>query len=181
MHTMLKYGTLELPVFGPEEDTIDYTFAPGVVGAGNMVFQMGEPENYVVRASLQQPLFTWGKVFTGYQISHLNFDVQEENYRKERNNLVFNVTKSFYSILSLKEFVEVTEDAYKQIEKHADVVEKRYNEGLASKSDLLRARVQLANMELQVLKAKNGLEIVRRRIRSRDTPWRVPTRVYRLC
>ncbi len=132
-----------------------------IPGAGAMAFKMGEQENYVTRASLQQPLFTWGKVLNGYQISKLNVDASQEDFRKQKNELVFNVTQSFYGILVLEEFAKVTEDAYKQVERHIKVVEKRYNEGLASKFNLLRGRVQLANMEPQVIKVKDGLKIAK--------------------
>ncbi|MBI4723163.1 MAG: TolC family protein [Candidatus Stahlbacteria bacterium] len=155
-----KYGMVQVPVFGTMGDTIGFTVVPGIVGVDTMEFQMGGHENCVIRASLQQPLFTWGKLLNGYQISKLNLDVQEENYRKESNELVFNVTQSFYSILVLKEFVKLTEDAYKQMERHLEVVEKRYDAGLASKFDLLRTRVQLTNMKPQILKSKNGLTLV---------------------
>lgn len=132
-----------------------------IPGLGTKEFQMGEMENYVARASLQQPLFTWGKILGGYKISKLNLDATREDYRKQENELVFDVTKSFYSILVLEELVKLTEDAYKQTQNHVNAVEKRYNAGVASKFDLLRARVQLKNMEPQVIKVKNGLEIAK--------------------
>lgn len=132
-----------------------------IPGLGTKEFQMGEMENYVARASLQQPLFTWGKILGGYKISKLNLDATREDYRKQENELVFDVTKSFYSILVLKELVKLTEDAYEQTQNHVNVVGKRYNAGVASKFDLLRVRVQLKNMEPQVIKVKNGLEIAK--------------------
>ncbi len=132
-----------------------------IPGLGTKEFQMGEMENYVARASLQQPLFTWGKILGGYKISKLNLDATREDYRKQENELVFDVAKSFYSILVLKELVKLTEDAYEQTQNHVNVVEKRYNAGVASTFDLLRARVQLKNMEPQVIKVKNGLEIAK--------------------
>ena len=57
--------------------------------------------------------------------------------------------------------MKITEDGYNQMQKYADVIEKRYNEGLASKFDLLRTKVQLTNMEPQMIKAKDGLELAK--------------------
>jgi len=128
---------------------------------GTQKFQMGEIENYVARASLQQPLFTWGKILNGYQIANLNVGASQEDYRKQKNELVFNVTKSFYGILVLRELVKLTGDAYKQTANHVDAVERRYKAGVASNFDLLRARVQLKNMEPQVIRVKNGLELAK--------------------
>ncbi|MCK4352193.1 TolC family protein [candidate division WOR-3 bacterium] len=156
-----EYGELQVPVFNTLGIPTGYTIVPGVVGIDTMAFRMGEEENYLSRASLQQPLFTWGKILNAYQISKLNFEAEREDFRKQKNELVFNVTKSFYGILVLNELIKLTSDAYTQTKRHVKVVEKRYNAGLASKFDLLRAKVQLANMEPQVIKAKNGLEIAK--------------------
>ncbi|OYD14679.1 hypothetical protein CH333_07480 [candidate division WOR-3 bacterium JGI_Cruoil_03_44_89] len=156
-----KYGMMEVPVFGPTGDTIGFTVVPGIVGTDIMKYQMGETENYVGRASLQQPLFTWGKIFNGYQIANLNAEASQEDYRKQKNGLVFNVTKSFYGILVMRELVKLAEDAYKQTANHVDAVEERYQAGVASNFDLLRAKVQLKNMEPQVIRVKNGLELAK--------------------
>jgi len=156
---MPEYGSLQLPVFGLTGDTIGFTVVPGVVGADTLEFQMGEEENYLGRASLQQPLFTWGKILTGYQISSLNLKAVREDYRKTESQLVLGVTKSFYAALSLEQLVRLMEDAKEQAARHVEAVEKRYEAGLASRFDLLRARVQLANMEPQVAQVRNGLEL----------------------
>jgi outer membrane protein TolC len=156
-----KYGMMEVPVFGPMGDTIGFTVVPGIIGTDIMKFQMGEEENYITRASLQQPLCTWGKISNGYQIAKLNVEASQEDYRKHENELVFNVTKSFYGILVIRELVKLTEDAYKQTANHVDAVEERYKAGVASNFDLLRAKVQLKNMEPQVIRVKNGLELAK--------------------
>ncbi len=156
---LAKAPALDMPftVLEPVIDSTGTWFK--IVGFDVMEFQMGENKNYLGRATLQQPLFTWGKILNGYQISKLNVDASKENYRKKENELVFNVTKSFYGILILEKFTKLTEEAYKQTERHIEIIEKRYNEGLASKFDLLRGKVQLANMKPQVIKVKNGLKI----------------------
>jgi outer membrane protein TolC len=156
---MPEYGMMQVPVFGPMGDTIGFTIVPGIIGAAD--FKMGNEENYTGRLSLQQPLFTWGKAWNGYQIAKLNADAAGEDYRKTKNELLFDVTQAFYGILALTEFVTLTEDAYSQVEKHVNTVKERYNEGLASRFDLLRTQVQLSNMEPQVVKVKNGLETAR--------------------
>jgi len=153
-----------IPVYG---DYMGYPDTTNIIGwtigsvdtVNTIAFSMGETENYLARATLTQPLFTWGKILNGYQIAGLNLKAVKENYRKKKNELVFNVTKSFYGIFVLEELSKVTEDAYEQTKRHVDVVEKRYNAGLASDFDLLRAQVQLKNMEPQLIKVGNGLEM----------------------
>lgn len=153
------YGTLQLPVFDTLGNTMGYTEVPGIVGADTMAFQMGSEENYLARTSLQQPLFTWGKILNGYQIANLNLSAVREEYRRMENDLVLDVTRAFYGILVLQELAELMERARDQTARHVETVERRYEAGLESRFDLLRARVQLANTEPQVIKSRNDLEI----------------------
>jgi len=122
-------------------------------------FSFGEPENYATRATLQQPIFTWGRIRNAYSLAQTNLKATQADYRKTVNDLKFNVTQSFYGVMLTKEFVKLSEDSYVQFEQHVDQVEDLYKAGMASKFDLLRARVQLANMKPQTIRAKNGLEL----------------------
>jgi len=122
-------------------------------------FSFGEPENYTTRATLQQPIFTWGRISNAYSLAQANLKAARADYQKTINDLKFNVTQSFYNVILAKEFVKLSEDSYAQFEQHVDQVEDLYNAGMASKFDLLRTRVQLANMKPQTIRAKNGLEL----------------------
>jgi len=155
------YGTMQVPVFNPSGDTIGFTVVPGVVGVDSIEFSMGSDENYIARLSLTQPLFTFGKILDGYSIAGFNYRAQKEDYRKSKNNLLLNVKKAFYGILVLENLVDVSEESYRQTERHAEVVRKRYEVGLSSEFDVLRAEVQLANMEPNVVKTKNALIIAK--------------------
>lgn len=159
------FDTLQIPVFDDLGNPIGYTYVPGITGMRRSAFKMGEENNYMGRFSLQQPIFTWGRVWNSYEIAKLNFRAAEEGYRKRENEVVFDVTEAFYRVLYLEELVKLTGESYKQIKRHLSVVEKRYDAGLASKFDLIRARVQLANMEPQVLKVKDGLKMAKARLK----------------
>ena len=124
-------------------------------------FSFGEPENYVTRATLQQPIFTWGRISNAYSLAQANLKAAQADYQRAINDLRFNVTESFYNVILAKEFVKLSEDSYAQLERHVTQVEDLYNAGMASKFDLLRARVQLANMKPQIIRAKNGLELAK--------------------
>jgi outer membrane protein len=158
---------MEFPVFGPTEvpvfsrvdplDTIGVTYVYGITGTEAMEFS--SPDNYVTRATLQQPIFTWGRISNAFSLAQANLKAARADYQKTINGLRFNVTQSFYNVILAKEFVKLSEDSYAQFEQHVDQVEDLYNAGMASKFDLLRTRVQLANMKPQTIRAKNGLEL----------------------
>ncbi len=155
------FDTVRITVFDDFGNPIGYTYADRIVGVTRTTFKMGAENGYMGRFSLQQPIFTWGRIRNGYELAKLNSSATQEDYRKIRNETIFRVEEAFYTILFLEEFITSTEESYEQMKRHVSVVQKRYDAGLASKFDLIRARVQLANMEPQVLKARDGLRMAR--------------------
>ena len=67
--------------------------------------------------------------------------------------------KAFYGYLLTKDFVKVAEEAVDVTEKHLKNVKSLYGVGMASKFDLLRSEVQVANLKPQLIKARNNLKI----------------------
>jgi outer membrane protein TolC len=153
------FETRQVAVLDDFGDTIGYTHVDGIVGIRQRTFRMGDENSYVGGFSIQQPIFTWGKIWNGYELARLNLRAVEEDYRKVRNEIVFSVEQAFYRILYLEELLKLTEESYEQVKRHVSVVERRYDAGLASRFDLLRARVQLVNMEPQMLKVRDGLKM----------------------
>lgn len=153
------FETRQIAVFDDFGDTIGYTYVDGIAGITQRTFKMGEENSYIGGFSIQQPIFTWGKIRNGYELATLNLLAVEEDYRKVKNEVVFSAEQAFYRVLFLEELVNLMEESHEQVKRHVSVVEERYNAGLASKFDLIRARVQLANMEPQILKTKDGLKM----------------------
>ena len=76
-----------------------------------------------------------------------------------RQETVFNVKKAFYGCLLARQFRDVAEEAVTLAEKHLKNVRNMYDVGMASKFDLLRTEVQLANLQPQLIKARNALAL----------------------
>lgn len=115
----------------------------------------GAENNYNFSLSYQQPLFTWGKIQAGYDISKYNLSLSQEEYRKTKQEIKFNVVNLFYNILLAKEMIKVREESIARIEDHLKAVEERYSKGYASEFDVLRVKVQLANAKPPLTQAKN--------------------------
>jgi len=115
----------------------------------------GSENNYNFSLSYQQPLFTWGKIRAGYDISRYNLSLSEEECRKTKQEIKFNVVNLFYSVLLTKELIKVREESIARIEDHLKAVQERYDKGYASEFDVLRVKVQLANAKPSLTQAKN--------------------------
>lgn len=125
----------------------------------SMLIPMGQHENYNYQISLQQILFTWGKIYNAYRIAGLGKDVAQLNIIRKKQEIRSSVTDAFYGLLVLKEMVTLSHESLLQLERHTNTVEKRYKAGLVPRFDLLRAQVQVANLKPQLIEAENGLKL----------------------
>ncbi|OGF46753.1 MAG: hypothetical protein A2452_09370 [Candidatus Firestonebacteria bacterium RIFOXYC2_FULL_39_67] len=114
---------------------------------------------YVAKLSLAWPVFTWGKIQGAVEIAEANKNIAEKDLTKYIQDVTYEVKSGFYSLVMSEQMVKVLEETRKSLQAHVEVVQKRYEAGLASKFELLRAKVQLANVEPQLNRAKNGYEL----------------------
>ena len=125
----------------------------------SMPVPMGQHENYSFQVSLQQVLFSWGKLHKAYKISALGEHIARLKLKRKEQELRYEVTNNFYNLLVLNEMVKLTEQSLEQLQLHADAVKKRFDAGLVPRFELLRAQVQVANLKPRLIEAKNGLRI----------------------
>ncbi len=121
--------------------------------------ESGTENNYNLKLSYQQPLFTWGKIRNGYNISQRGLSLIKEEYRKNKQEIKYNVVSLFYNIILAKELIKVREESIARIQDHLQTVQDRYSKGYASEFDVLRAKVQLANTKPPLVQAKNLYQI----------------------
>lgn len=132
-----------------------------VIEFDSIPIPMGQSENYSLQISLQQVLFTWGKIYNAYKISGLGREIAELNLSRKKQEIRYSATNAFYGLLVLEEMVKLTRESLVQLKRHEDAVTKRYKAGLVSQFELLRARVQVANLKPRVIEAENGLKLAR--------------------
>ena len=140
-----KVFTLEFPSFIPGEP-------PQKV-------EMDFTRDNQFSVSLSVPLFTGGRLSSGYKQAKYNHLSTEESRRQSEYITVYNTKRAFFGVLLAKEFVKVSDEAVSVAEKHLQNVKSLYEVGMASKFDLLRSEVQLANLKPQQIRAKNGLKV----------------------
>lgn len=147
-----KVFELELPSFFP--------------GQPPQRVKMDFTRDYQFSLALSFPLYTGGRLISGFRQAKYNLLSARETVKQSRDGMVFNVKGAFYGYLLGKKFAEVAEEAVKLAQKHLDNVKSLYKAGLASKFDLLRSEVQLANLKPQLIKARNNLRIAELSLKS---------------
>jgi len=116
--------------------------------------------DYQFSLALTIPIFTGGRLVSGYRQANYNLKSTKEAVRQSRHTTVFNTKSAFYGALLAKEFVKVSKEAVELAEKLHKNIKSQYEVGMASKFDLLRSEVQVANLKPQLIKAKNNLKIL---------------------
>jgi outer membrane protein len=132
-----------------------------VIEFDSIPIPFGSNENYGLRLSLQQVLFTWGKLYNAYKISDLASDIAELSLARTKQEIRYSVTDAFYGILVLDEYTKQARASLEQLERFATSVETRFKAGLVSRFDLLRAQVQVENLKPQVIQTENALNLAR--------------------
>lgn len=113
---------------------------------------------YTVTLNFSLPVYSGGRLVAGYKTAKYNLDATREAIRQTRQETVFNVKKAFYGYLLARNFAAVAEESVTLAEKHQANVKNLFDVGMASKFDLLRSEVQLANLKPQLIRARNALD-----------------------
>jgi outer membrane protein len=140
-----KVFVLEFPSFipggRPERVAIDFT------------------KDYQFSLNFTLPLYTGGRLTSGYRSAKLNYLSSQESSRQTTNETIFNVKRGYYNYLLAKQLVGVTEEALNLAEKTLQDVKNMYEVGMASRLDLLRAEVRVANLKPPLIQARNNVAV----------------------
>ncbi|HEK85420.1 MAG: TolC family protein [Candidatus Saccharicenans sp.] len=114
---------------------------------------------YQMSLSFSVPIFTSGRLMSGYKQANYNLLSTQESIRQNRQETILNVKKAFYGYLLARKLQEVAQESVDLAEKHLTNAKNLFEVGMATKFDLLRAEVQLANLQPQLIRAKNSLQV----------------------
>ncbi|MGB9612589.1 MAG: TolC family protein, partial [Candidatus Margulisiibacteriota bacterium] len=116
-------------------------------------------------ASLNQPLFI-SPLFPKYAIAQKNLEMAREELRKTSLEISFNVTQAYFGVLKSEKMKKLAEESLNMAKTHLNQVKVMLSVGTATKGDLLRAEVQVANAEVDLTRAENTLALAKESFRS---------------
>ncbi len=142
-----------------DEKVFELEFPSFIPGEPPQRVEIDFTRDYQFSMSLTLPLFTGGRLTSGYKQAKYNLESTKEAVRQSKHLTVFNTKRAFYWYLLAQEFVSVAEEAVRVAEGNLANVKNMYEVGMASKMDLLRSEVRLTNMQPEVIAAKNALRL----------------------
>ncbi|MFA6744103.1 MAG: TolC family protein, partial [Candidatus Neomarinimicrobiota bacterium] len=134
-----------VPTFTPQPEYLEMAF-----GLENVL---------IAGIQLQQPIYLGGTIRNGYNISKLGYNIAQLQFKSIEQNVLNELTSSYYRVLFTKSTLTVFQEALQSAEQNLEQVNKFYNVGKASNFDLLRAEVQVANTKPFVASAKNNFRL----------------------
>jgi len=119
----------------------------------------GKSQLFKTGIRVQAPIWMGGKLRIAVDLSKKEVKAAKEQYRKSENDVIYNVVEAYYNVLTARAFVETAQLAVRDAEKHLKDAETVYKAGMGLKSDVLRAKVYLEQMEENLVKAKSNYQV----------------------
>lgn len=123
---------------------------------------MNDPDplsNYNTRLSMLQPVFNGGREYLGLRQARLAKDAAAQDRTRTKQETVFNVIKAYYSVLLAKEYRNVAVQSLETSSANVKLAEARFKAGAVLQSDLLRSRVQEAEVKEMATRAESGVKL----------------------
>jgi len=120
--------------------------------------EIGTYNNMVFSANLSLPIIApalWNIV----KLTAMDIDLAVEQARSSRIATINNIKKAYYAVLMTQESYKVLMSNYDNVKQNAQLVTDKYNQGLVSEFDKLRADVQVHNVKPNINAALNALDL----------------------
>jgi len=139
--------------------------ASGTKNAGTFlvgpIARPGEFNSYAASFQGQQLLFDFGRTI-GRVSSSSNFaDASEQEYKGAQENVVLNTHVAYYGLLQAQRVRDVNSETVKQTEEHLKQAQAFYKVGRNPQFDVVKAEVDVANANVNLITAENALKLAR--------------------
>lgn len=110
--------------------------------------------------SVNQPVYTGGAITSGIQLAELKLTASRYATELQRDNIRFQLTGFYLDIYKYTNLRGVVENNIAQARKVLDEMQARYEQGVALQNDITRYELLVSNLELQLLKINNTIDIL---------------------
>lgn len=127
-------------------------------------FPAGTDNTITSSFNLSQPLFS-GSAFIAVRIANNFAELNSLAVKDFKSKLIFNVKRAFYAVLISEEFYQLTVlNRKRAVDNHRDT-KVMFEQGLVSDYDVIRAKVQLDNLEPALIQAENSVKMAKNNLK----------------
>lgn len=109
---------------------------------------------------IDQPLYTGGALTAGIELARLQTTSARYQAEYRRDNIRFELTGLYLEIYKYSNLKQVVTGNIEAARRLLSDMRARYEQGTVLQNDITRYELQLSNLELQLLKINNSLEIL---------------------
>jgi len=113
-----------------------------------------------VGLELDQNIFSGQANIANLRQKQIKLKIQEETLRARKLDTEFEVKRLYYGLLLARETERICQELLDQAKSHYEDVKKKYEQGTASRFDLLQSSVQVSKLMPELMKAKNAVDLI---------------------
>lgn len=132
------------------------TIEKQAMAMNGQTFKVGSDNSYSVGFSASMPLVAV-QLWKSLKLSDNQILQNVEKARESRLSLVNQVENAYYGLLYAQDALAVLKENRETAKLNADIYKKKYETGAASEYDVLRAEVQVKNIEPSILDMENTI------------------------
>ncbi len=106
-----------------------------------------------------QPVYLGGKIREINKMAGYAKDVAEAKKKIDDTDVLYGVEEAYWRVVSLQEKVKLANDYANLVNRLNSDVEDMFKEGVITRNDLLKVKVKVNEVELNLSKAQDGLEL----------------------
>ena len=115
---------------------------------------------------LDQSFTLNGKELIALKVTKDEIEKNEYNLESTKSNYMFQISKTYYQILSAKKNLDISKSDLKRLEKHRNSVNEKLQVGTVTKTALFRAEAELSKAKTNLLRADNNLKFAKASLKS---------------
>ena len=119
-------------------------------------------DNYQTSLSFTQPIYMGGRIRLGIEQAKRGLKMAEVQNEQKKSEILSQIINSYYNLIMAQERVEIEEQALSLVKKHKNIAESSYDSGVALKTDLLQAEIELSKAQNRLKNAKNQFELAKK-------------------
>ena len=115
--------------------------------------------NYQLKMSLAQPLFTGFRLKSSSEAAEFQLKASEVELTKDGLETAFAVRNAYWSLFKAQEMKKVVDEIVLQMKAHLKDASNLLAQGMLTNNDVLKLQVQLSDVQLKQLEAANGVQL----------------------
>ncbi len=131
-----------------------------------MKIEMNKTDIYNMQITITQPIFTGGALSSQYKLKKEELKITEGEKRITDEGVCMDVVHTYFLILKASNLFSAAEILVNQRQTHLSNVKKLFDAGLATKADILKTEVALADAKQKLIETENNLNLAKQQFKT---------------